>query len=88
MGIDVLHMVINFTATPAMHRLGLDTTTAQTPDEVAQEGLDNMENGPLLILGGQRALDMAIKRSELTNRGALIASVATPGRKDMPHRRT
>jgi short-subunit dehydrogenase len=88
MGIDVLHMVINFTATPAMQRLGLDVSTAQSPDEVAQEGLDNMQNGPLLILGGQKALDMAIKRSDLIDRGALIASVATPNRKDMPHRKT
>jgi short-subunit dehydrogenase len=88
MGIDVLHMVINFTATPAMQRLGLDTSTAQTPDEVAQEALDNMENGPLVILGGQKALDMAIKRSVLINRGALIASVATPNRMDILHRKT
>jgi hypothetical protein len=88
MGIDVLHMVINFTATPAMERLGLDTSTAQTPDEVAQEALDNIENGPLLLLGGQKALDMAIKRSVLINRGALITSVATPNRKDIPHRKT
>jgi short-subunit dehydrogenase len=88
MGIDVLHMVINWTATPAMQRLGLDTSTAQAPDEVAQEGLDNMENGPLLILGGQKALDTAIKRSVLIDRSALIASVATPNRKDIPHRKT
>jgi uncharacterized protein len=79
--------VISFTATPAMQRLGLDTSTAQTPDEVAWEALDNMENGPLLILGGQKSLDVAIKRSGLINRGALIASVATPNRSDIPHRK-
>jgi short-subunit dehydrogenase len=88
MGIDVLHAVISFTATPAMQRLGLDTSSAQTPDEVAQEALDNMENGPLLILGGQKALEVAIKRSVLINRGALITSVATPNRKDIPHRKS
>jgi short-subunit dehydrogenase len=88
MGIDVLHMVISFTATPAMERLGLDTSTAQTPDEVAQEALNNMENGPLLILGGQKALDVATRRSVLLNRGAQIASAATPNRKDIPHRKT
>ncbi len=87
MGIDVLHVVVNFTATPAMQRLGLDTTKAQAPDEVAQEALDNMENGPLLIVGGAKALDMAIKRSVLVNRGALITSIATAGRRDMPHRK-
>ena len=88
MGIDVLHAVINWTATPAMQRLGLDTSTAQPPDEVAQEVLDNIENGPLLLLGGQKALDMAVKRSVLIDRGALIGAVATPNRKDIPHRKT
>jgi short-subunit dehydrogenase len=88
MGIDVLHMVVNFTATPAMERLGLDTSTAQSPSEVAQEALDNMENGPLLILGGQKALDVAVQRSGLVNRGAMIASVATPNRKNIPHKGT
>jgi uncharacterized protein len=86
MGIDVLHMVINFTATPAMERLGLDTSTAQSPSEVAQEALNNMENGPLLILGGPKALDVAILRSGLINRGALVTSAATPNRKDIPHK--
>jgi short-subunit dehydrogenase len=88
MGIDVLHIVVNFTDTPAMQRLGLDTSMAQSPSEVAREALDNMENGPLLILGGQKALDVAILRSGLINRGALIASVATPNRKDIPHKAT
>jgi hypothetical protein len=64
----------------------LDTSTAQSPDEVAQEALDNMENGPLLILGGKKALDVAILRSGLINRGELIASAATPNRKDIPHK--
>jgi len=86
MGIDVLHMVINWTATPAMQRLGLDTSTAQAPDEVAQQALDSMENGPLLILGGDKALDMAVKRSVLTNRGDLISAVASPKRSEIPHK--
>ena len=86
MGIDVLHLVVNFTATPAMERLGFDTSTAQSPGEVAQEALDNMEMGPLLILGGQKALDVAIQRSGLINRGALVLSVATPNRKNIPRK--
>jgi short-subunit dehydrogenase len=88
MGIDVLHIVVGFTATPAMERLGIDTSTAQSPAEVAQEALDNMENGPLLILGGQKALDVAVQRSGLINRGVLITSVATPSRKNIPHKAT
>jgi uncharacterized protein len=85
MGIDVLHLVINFTDTPAMRRLGMDTSTAQSAEEVAQEALDNIENGPLLILGGEKALEMAIKRSQLVNRGDLITSIATPRRENIPH---
>ena len=84
MGIDVLHIVINFTATPAMQRLGMDTSTAQAPEEVAQESLDNMENGPLLILGGKRAFDMAVQRSRLDDRAGLIATIATPRRENIP----
>lgn len=85
MGIDVLHIVINFTDTPAMHRAGVDTSAAQAPDDVAREALDNMRNGPLLILGGQKALDMAIRRSGLINRAELIATIATPRREDIPN---
>jgi hypothetical protein len=36
--------------------------------------------------GGQKALDLAIKRSVLINRGELIKSIATPTRANMPHR--
>lgn len=86
MGIDVLHMSINYTDTPAMQRLGYDTSSAQSPDEVAQEALDNIANGPLLILGGEKALEMSIKRSSLIDRGALIKSVATPRREEIPQK--
>jgi short-subunit dehydrogenase len=85
MNIDVLHTVINFTDTPAMRRLGMDTSSAQSPEEVAQLALDNLRNGPLLILGGEKALEMAVKRSGLTDRAALIAMVATPRRENIPH---
>jgi short-subunit dehydrogenase len=85
MGIDVLHMVVGWTATPAMQRLGLDTSTAQSPDEVAQEALDNIQNGPLVIHGGAKALELAAKRSVVTNRGELITTIATPKRSEMLH---
>ena len=86
MGIDVLHISINYTDTPAMQRLGYDTSTAQSPDEVAQEALDNIANGPLLILGGKQALETAIKRSTLENRGEMIKAVATPRRENIPQK--
>jgi short-subunit dehydrogenase len=80
MGIDVLHIVVHFTATPAMERLGYDVSGAQAPDEVARLSLENIENGPLLILGGQKGLDTAVERSGLLNRGELVQSAATPRR--------
>lgn len=85
MGIDVLHMVVGFTDTPAMRRLGLDTAKAQAPDDAAQEALDNMQNGPLLILGGKAAYELAVKRSGLEDRAMLISTVATPRRESMAH---
>jgi short-subunit dehydrogenase len=82
MGIDVLHIVINFTDTPAMRRSGWDTVGAQSPDEVAQESLDHIRNGPILILGGEKAMELAVARSALTNRAELIGTIATPRRED------
>jgi len=86
MGIDVLHMIVGFTATPAMERLGIDTSMAQSADEVAQQALDNIANGPLLFLGGKKSLDVAVLRSGLSERGMLITSVATPNRNDIPRK--
>lgn len=85
-GIDVLHMSIGYTDTPAMQRAGYDTSTAQAPEEVAAEVLANIANGPLLILGGQQAYDLAVKRSQLEDRGAVIRSFATPRRDDIPQK--
>lgn len=84
MGIDVLHNVIGFTDTPAMRRLGMDTSSAQPPEDVAQEALDNIANGPLLLHGGQQARDLATQRSRLDDRAGLIATIATPRREDIP----
>jgi short-subunit dehydrogenase len=79
-GIDVLHLVIGFTATPAMERLGYDLTAAQAPEDVAQEGLDNIANGPVWIVGGEQNVQRAIDRSGVKGRGEAIAKFATPGR--------
>lgn len=84
MGIDVLHNVISFTDTPAMRRLGMDTSSAQSPEEVAREALANIANGPLFLHGGQRAFDLAVQRSQLGDRASLIATVATPRRENIP----
>jgi short-subunit dehydrogenase len=79
-GVEVLHLAIGFTATPAMARLGFDLTNAQTPDEVAQEGLDHIANGPVWIAGGARNLQTATERSKVTNRAEAVQTIATPKR--------
>jgi short-subunit dehydrogenase len=79
-GIDVLHLVIGFTATPAMQRLGYNLAAAQAPEDVAQEALDNIANGPVWIVGGDQNIQRAIDRSGITDRGEAIARFATPGR--------
>ena len=54
-GINVLMLIAGTTKTPAMARMGVELEgTGQPvmePDEVAQEGLDNLENGPTWIAG-------------------------------------
>ncbi|CAN7274390.1 SDR family NAD(P)-dependent oxidoreductase [Phenylobacterium sp. LjRoot225] len=80
LGIDVLHLVIGFTATPAMVRLGYDLSAAQSSEAVAQEGLDNIANGPAWIVGGEGNLKVAIARSQVTDRAQAIEASATPPR--------
>jgi uncharacterized protein len=79
-GIDVLHLNLGFTATPAMVRLGHDVAAAQAPEEVAREGLDNIANGPVLIAGGPANRQIAVNRSTIDNRAEAILAYATPRR--------
>lgn len=80
LGVDVLHLNIGFTATPAMERLGIDISSAQSPEEVAQEGLDNIANGPVWIAGGEANRERARQRSVVDNRAEAIRAFATPSR--------
>lgn len=85
MNIDVLHVVVGYTDTPAMRRLGLDTRTAQTPEDAARETLASIANGPLLFLGGEKNLNLATARSQLVDRGQVIRMAGTPRRENIPH---
>jgi short-subunit dehydrogenase len=87
MGIDVLHLVINFTATPAMVRAGYDISKAQSPDDVAQEALDALGKEPVHIMGGKAAEEMMARRNGIENRGDLIFTIATPRREDGPRQK-
>ncbi len=82
-GVDVLHLNIGFTATPAMARLGIDISVAEAPETVAQEGLDNIANGPLWIVSTKGNIERARKLSVIDGRAELVRSLATPSRDQM-----
>jgi short-subunit dehydrogenase len=71
-GVDALHMCLGFTATPAMRRIGLDVSMAASPDAVAQEALDNIANGPVLLSGGEPTRARAINYSQVDNRAEVV----------------
>ena len=76
----MLHLLIGFTGTPAMARLGMDISAAQPPEDCAQEGLDNIANGPVWIAGGEGNRERARQRSVIDNRREAIEKFATPPR--------
>jgi short-subunit dehydrogenase len=82
-GVDVLHLNIGFTATPAMARLGIDMSVAEAPEKVAEEGLDNIANGPLWIVSTKGNIERARKLSAVDGRAELVRSSATPPREQM-----
>lgn len=51
-GVDVLHMVVGPTATPAMARMGIlyEQGGAVTSEEVARHTLENLTNGPVFVM--------------------------------------
>ncbi len=69
-GVDVLHLVLGVTATPAMARIGLDLTDAADPEEVAAECLVLLGEDPVAF--ASRARDIAVIRSNV-NRLAVLA---------------
>jgi short-subunit dehydrogenase len=79
--VDVLHMVVGYTATPAMERLGYDLSTAQSPEDAAKEGLDNIANGPVWILGGEKNVQQWEKSAGVHGRAELIRGVVAPPKK-------
>jgi short-subunit dehydrogenase len=81
-GVDVLGVLIPFTRTPAMERLGLDfdgPLAAADPFDIADEALANIRNGPALHAGGshERAMKVrALPRDQAVR--ALAGGTATP----------
>jgi short-subunit dehydrogenase len=82
LGVDVLHLNIGFTATPAMARLGMPIQLAEPPENVAREGLDNIANGPVWIVSTPGNVERARLISEIDNRADTVRANAIPPRKD------
>jgi uncharacterized protein len=80
-GVDVLHLNVNFTATPAMVRLGWDVSTAEDPEDVAEEGIQHIADGPVWVVGGQKNQDEALRRMAHMPRSEAVAGVTLPPRK-------
>ena len=73
-GVDVLHLVLGVTRTPAMERAGLNFDipgmTVCDPADVALEGLANLRNGPVHVIG---ASAQEIMRRSDTDRATVVA---------------
>jgi short-subunit dehydrogenase len=81
-GVDVLHLGIGFTATPAMARLGIDISVAEAPEAVAQEALDNITNGPVWIVSTKGNLEHVHRISVVDNRADVVRANAIPPREE------
>jgi uncharacterized protein len=82
LGVDVLHLNIGFTATPAMARLGMPIEFAEKCDVVAKQGLDNIANGPIWIVDSPGNVDHARKISAFDDRGAMVLAHAIRPREE------
>jgi uncharacterized protein len=76
MGIDVLHLNIGFTATPAMARLGMPIEYAEAPETVAREGLENIANGPVWIVSTPGNIERARMISVVDDRADVVRANA------------
>lgn len=81
-GVDVLHLNIGFTATPAMARLGMPVELAEPPETVAREGLENIANGPVWIVSTPGNLERARLISGVDDRAATVRAHAIVPRED------
>jgi short-subunit dehydrogenase len=82
LGVDVLHLNIGFTATPAMARLGMPIELAEAPENVAREGLENIANGPTWIVSTTGNVERARLISGIDDRADIVRANAIPPRAD------
>jgi hypothetical protein len=76
-----VHLNLNFTATPAMARLGYDLTGGADPEAVAEEGIAHIADGPVWVVGGEANAAEAFRRMSGMPRSEAVASVVLPSRK-------
>jgi len=81
-GVDVLHLNIGFTATPAMARLGMPVELAEACDVVARQGLDNIANGPIWIVDTPGNVEHARAVAAFDGRGELVKKHAIRPREE------
>jgi len=82
MNIDVLHLNIGFTATPAMARLGMPIDLAEDPENVAREGLENITNGPVWIVSTPGNVERARMISVVDERAKIVEANAIRPREE------
>lgn len=82
LGVDVLHLNIGFTATPAMARLGMPVDMAEPPETVAREGLENIANGPVWIVSTPGNIERVRMISAVDNRGEIVKAHAIRPREE------
>lgn len=82
LGVDVLHLNIGFTATPAMERLGMPVEFAEKPVVVAREGLENIANGPVWIVSTKGNPERVAEIAGAFDRGRLVKENAIPPREE------
>jgi len=76
LGVDVLHLNIGFTATPAMARLGMPIEMAEPPETVARQGLENIANGPIWIVSTPGNVERARLINAVDNRAEIVRTYA------------
>jgi short-subunit dehydrogenase len=82
LGVDVLHLNIGFTATPAMARLGMPVELAEPCANVARQGLENIANGPIHIVSTPGNVEQAHRTSVIDDRAAVVRAHAIVPRED------
>ncbi len=82
LGVDVLHLNIGFTATPAMERLGMPIELAEPPETVAREGLENIANGPVWIVSTPGNVERARLINGIDDRAGTVLAHAIAPRED------